>query len=262
MLAGGGPGEVTVIVTGVVPTGKNPHVAAAKFAVNEPPTAPTGEPAIVTFALLEEAVNGAMPPVTVNVTAPPPVQFIDPAVGATTTDVGLVTVTPTVTVLPEASLTCTVAEPTAIPVTVTVPPLAPTDAGETVAIKGLLDVILYGGLPPVMVKLTGNPMGTDNVVGKTANVCNTCIVTGVPIVTPCTFAETVHVPSVTGAVNVPLATPPVVWLNGVTVPQVVSKLTEVPSGATAPVLSFTTAVRVDFPPGATVRGSAVSDEAV
>lgn len=82
--------------------------------------------------------------------------------------------------------------------------------------------------------------------------------TGSPTCVPLTNAFTVHVPGVAGAVNVAVATPPVVCAKGVTVPQSAVKFTVVASGAGAPVFNSTTAFILDVPSlSAIIEGVAV-----
>ena len=130
------------------------------------------------------------------------------------------------------------------------------------AFARLFEVVVYGAVPPVIVKLRVPPLedGTDTVAGKIVNVVVGAVTTTVvvPDLPPTDAVTDTFVTAVTvGAVNVVVATPSFVWANGLpSDPAVAVKFTVVPSGTGVPRLVVTYADMVDEAPDATVAGLA------
>jgi len=135
------------------------------------------------------------------------------------------------------------------------------------ALNGSEDVVKYGAVPPLIVKVTVCVVAelTTGILGG--------VITKAPGVTGGTTTATLAVPDfppaeavivaevfavTVGAVKVAVARPSVVWAKGVILPLVVVKLTVVPSGTKVPATVFTVAVIVESPSDSTVCGSATT----
>ena len=133
------------------------------------------------------------------------------------------------------------------------------------ALSGSDEVVKYGPVPPLIVKLTvcvvvlltTGILGGLISKGPGATVGAVTATLTLPDLPPVEAVIVAVVSAVTvGAVNVASAKPPVVWAKGVTLPLFVVKLTVVPSGTGLPPIVFTAAVIVEVPPEATDCGSA------